>query len=66
MLENYKKMDFNMLLSIVNMKLRNESETLEDLCATYEIEKSLLLERLAKHDFVYDQEHHQFKQHSPQ
>jgi len=66
MLENYKKMDVNMLLSIVNMKLRNESETLEDLCATYEIEKSLLVERLAKDDFVYDPEHHQFKQHSPQ
>ncbi len=66
MLENYKKMDVNMLLSIVNMKLRNESETLEDLCVTYEIEKSLLVERLAKHDFFYDHEHHQFKQHSPQ
>ena len=35
MLENYKKMDVNMLLSIVNMKLRNESQTLEDLCVTY-------------------------------
>ena len=66
MLENYKKMDVNMLLSIINMKLRNESETLEDLCVTYEIEKSLLVERLEKHDFIYDQSHHQFKQRSTQ
>ena len=55
-----------MLLSIVNMKLRNESQTLEDLCATYEIEKPLLLEKLEKHDFVYDGDHHQFKQRSTQ
>ena len=66
MLENYKKMDINMLLSIVNMKLRNESQTLVDLCVTYEIEKPLLLERLEKHDFVYDDDHHQFKQRSTQ
>jgi hypothetical protein len=66
MLENYKKMDINMLLSIVNMKLRNESKTLDDLCATYEIDKPLLVERLEKNDFVYDPAHHQFKQRSTQ
>ncbi|MGJ8582164.1 MAG: DUF4250 domain-containing protein [Psychromonas sp.] len=62
MLENYKKMDVNMLLSIVNMKLRNEQKTLDDLCATYEMSKETLMERLAAAGFIYDLSNHQFKQ----
>ncbi|RBW43996.1 DUF4250 domain-containing protein [Psychromonas sp. B3M02] len=62
MLESYKTMDVNMLLSIVNMKLRNEQKTLDDLCATYEMDKSLLKERLAGAGFIYDLSNHQFKQ----
>lgn len=62
MLENYKKMDVNMLLSIVNMKLRNENQTLEDFCITYELDQSILTERLKNNGFVYDQSHTQFKQ----
>jgi hypothetical protein len=62
MLENYKKMDINMLLSIVNMKLRNEGQTLEELCSTYQLEETTLIERLATKGFIYDVSHRQFKQ----
>ncbi|MEG3755812.1 DUF4250 domain-containing protein [Psychromonas arctica] len=62
MLENYQKMDVNMLLSIVNMKLRNEQKTLDDLCSTYEMDKPMLKARLASAGFIYDLSNHQFKQ----
>lgn len=61
MLENYKKMDINMLLSIVNMKLRNEKQTLENFCLTYQLDKSELTTRLEQHGFIYDLTDNQFK-----
>jgi len=62
MLENYKKMDVNMLLSIVNMKLRNEKQTLDNFCINYQLDKAILLVRLENHGFIYDLNHNQFKQ----
>lgn len=64
MLENYKKMDINMLLSIVNMKLRDEKETLENFCITYELDKTKLKERFAENGFIYDLSNNQFKNES--
>lgn len=64
MLENYKKMDVNMLLSIVNMKLRDEKETLENFCITYELDKTKLKERFAENGFIYDLSNNQFKNES--
>lgn len=61
MLENYQKMDINMLLSIVNMKLRNENQTLENFCITYELNRDRLIQRLKDHDFIYDPTNNQFK-----
>jgi len=60
MLTNYKSMDINMLLSIVNMKLRNEKESLQDFCLTYQIDKEALIKRLEEHHLYYDQAHNQF------
>ena len=64
MLENYKKMDINMLLSIVNMKLRDEKETLENFCITYELDKTKLKERFTENGFIYDLSNNQFKNES--
>lgn len=61
MLSNYQKMDINMLLSIVNMKLRNEKQTLEAFCITYQLEQVTLLERFKSHSLIYDATQNQFK-----
>ena len=44
-MENLPK-DPAMLMSFVNMKLRDEYRTLEDLCASYGIEETALKARL--------------------
>ena len=62
MLSNYQKMDINMLLSIVNMKLRNEKEMLEGFCIHYQLDKNLLLQRFKTHGLTYDKKQNQFKQ----
>ena len=62
MLINYKTMDINMLLSLVNMKLRNEKESLHDFCITYQIEESMLIERFKTNHLYYDITLNQFKQ----
>ncbi|MEL0628467.1 DUF4250 domain-containing protein [Psychromonas aquatilis] len=61
MLENYKKMDINMLFSIVNMKLRNENQSIADLCTTYDLDANTLTRRLKDNGFIYDPAHKQFK-----
>ena len=62
MLESYKTMDINMLLSIVNMKLRNEGEDLDGFCRRYQIDPALLIARLSEKQLSYDPTHNQFKQ----
>ena len=62
MLESYKTMDINMLLSIVNMKLRNEKEPFHDFCITYQIDENALIERFKTNHLHYDATQNQFKQ----
>jgi len=54
-------MDPYILVSAVNMQLRDEFSSLEDLCAAQEIDVNALKERLKKSGFKYDQEQRQFK-----
>lgn len=42
-----------MLLSIVNMKLRDEGFTLSELCTQLDIDQAELIERLAAAGFTY-------------
>ena len=51
-----------MLLSIVNMKLRNEKETLNDFCIIYQVDQKILLQRFEQNNLTYDQIHNQFIQ----
>ncbi len=62
MLSNYKTMDINMLLSIVNMKLRNEKQPLENFCISYCVDQEVLLQRFSSSGLVYDTTQRQFKQ----
>lgn len=54
------KKDPYMLLSIVNMKLRDEAASLEELCKTYNKDIEELKGQLLSIGYIYDQEHNQF------
>lgn len=49
-----------MLLSFINMKLRDLGVNLDELCASLDIDKILLEERLAQAGFEYSPEHNKF------
>lgn len=51
-LENYQSMDVVMLMSIVNMKLRDDfNGDLDALTARFDIDKQALIDRLASAGF---------------
>ena len=54
------KKDPYMLLSIVNMKLRDEAVNLEELCKTYDKDETELKAQLLSIGYVYEPEHNQF------
>lgn len=54
------KKDPYMLLSIVNMKLRDEASSLEELCRTYEKDRSELEAQLLTIGYKYQPDHNQF------
>ena len=49
-----------MLLSYVNLKLRDYYSSLEDLCENEDIEKQALLDKLSGIGYVYNKEKNQF------
>lgn len=49
-----------MLLSFVNMKLRDFYGSLDSLCEECSVDKAGLVEKLKKIDYVYDEERNQF------
>lgn len=52
-LKNFKTMDVNILLGIVNMKMRDENWDLEELVKYYNIDKNELSKALEKGGFKY-------------
>ena len=54
-------MDVYMLLSAVNMQLRDEFESVSSLCSYHEIDEAKLKERLQEAGFTYVKEQNQFK-----
>lgn len=52
--------DPNILVSFINMKLRDFYSSLDNLCDDLDISKSELEEKLQKIDYIYSQEHNQF------
>ena len=49
-----------MLLSFVNMKLRDKYASLNDMCEDLDIYSTEIVEKLAKIDYHYDVEKNQF------
>ena len=60
-LKNYLNRDVYMLLSAVNMQLRDEFESVSSLCSYHEIDEAKLKERLQEAGFTYVKEQNQFK-----
>jgi len=54
-------MDANLLLSLINTKLRNDYNNLMDLCASEDIPKDLIVKRLELIDYYYNSSENQFK-----
>lgn len=54
-------MDVNMLMSIVNLKLRDEFSSLTSMCNRYELDQVQLTKRLSEAGFEYDERLNQFR-----
>ncbi len=54
-------MDPNMLVSIINMKLRDNYSNLDMLCDDMDLNKDALKRRLKEADYKYCKETNQFK-----
>lgn len=50
-----------MLLSVINMKLRDCYDSLETLCDDLDVSQDAIVEKLKTIDYVYDRELNQFK-----
>lgn len=59
-LSNYKTMDPNLLIGVVNTTIRNHCDSLDDLCASYDLDKNVLVKRLADAGYEYDAEQKRF------
>ena len=51
----------SILLSFVNMKLRDEFSDLDDLCDALDVDKAELIEKLEKAGYRYDAENNCFR-----
>ena len=60
-LNNFATMDVNMLLSLVNMQLRDRFDDLADLCKAQDLDKAALVARLASGDFHSQEDQKQFR-----
>ncbi|MBQ3555637.1 MAG: DUF4250 domain-containing protein [Bacteroidales bacterium] len=49
-----------MLFSFINMKLRDEYSSLDELCASMDIDRSWLIDKLASVGFEYSAENNKF------
>ena len=54
-------MDPNILVSVINLKLRDYYKSIEDLCDDMDLSESELVEKLKKSGFTYKREINQFK-----
>ena len=60
-LKTFQTMDTMILLSMVNMKLRDEFSSLDDLVKYYEIDSEALKAKLSNAGFEYQSALNQFK-----
>ncbi len=58
---NLKSGDPNIMLSIINMKLRDEFTNLDSLVKYYSINKNEIINKLKDNGFQYNEKENQFK-----
>lgn len=58
---NFETKDINMLLSMLNMKLRDEFSSLSSLTSYYNVDKEVLLEKMKANGYEYVEASNQFK-----
>lgn len=58
---DFEKGDINMMLSLLNMKLRDEFSDLERLTDYYSVDKNVILKRMEENGYFYNNEINQFK-----
>jgi hypothetical protein len=56
-----KIIDPNILLSIMNTKLRDQYASLDILCYDLQLNKEIILDKLKEIDYTYNEEENQFK-----
>jgi len=59
--ESIKMMDPNILLSLVNTKLRDYYKSLDFLCEEMGINEKIIIDKLQKIGYDYDKNQNQFK-----
>lgn len=50
-----------MLLSYVNMKLRDSYDSLQEFCSAYDVEPEMITDKLAAAGFEYNEDVNQFR-----
>jgi len=50
-----------MLLSVINMKLRDQYDSLDSLCDDLDVNKEEIVNKLSSVNYVYDEAQNQFK-----
>ncbi|MBK5072807.1 DUF4250 domain-containing protein [Budviciaceae bacterium CWB-B4] len=58
---NFLTMDPHLLFSLINMKLRDEFESLDDLVSSYEIDRDALIKKLSDAGYQYQLSNNQFR-----
>ena len=58
---NFETKDINMLLSMLNMKLRDEFSSLSSLTSYYNVNKEDFLEKMKANGYEYIEDGNQFK-----
>ncbi len=58
---NFERIDPHLLLGIVNTALRNDYESLQDLCLSHDIDPEKLRHHLARGDYEYLESAAQFR-----
>ena len=60
-LSRYQSIDPNLLVGVINTALRNDYESLEDLCLSHDISSEILVQRLASSGYYFQNEQQQFR-----
>lgn len=58
--DSIMNMNPNILLSLINTKLRDEFESLNDLISTYDLDKKFIVEKLMNIGYKYNESKNQF------